>query len=337
MGKKILTLFGILVVSLVFFFHRASLPHQLESSYTEVFEYKSLINNDLSDTLSIVTYNIGFLSGMANNEPVQTEEGFYAGNQANAVTLFQEIKPSIMGFQEIDFASKRSYYYNQLDSLGHKLGFGYGAKSVNWDKGYVPFPYWPPAVHYGKMLSGQGVLSRFPILSNERIVLERPDNPWYYDRFYIDRLIQVVHLDLGEDTLVVMNIHLEAWNEETRRNQAKVVLDTYREYVQDHPVILLGDFNDEPAYDPMEGEAPSIMELFENEPRMTSAITKEEYMVSPDQYHTFDSSEPVYMIDYIFYSDQIQKISSRVLNEAGTISDHLPVYLEFVITDGSEN
>ena len=65
-----------------------------------------------------------------------------------------------------------------MDSIALYCGFLEGAYAVNWDKRYVPFPYWPPVVHFGEMLSGQGVLSKFPILMNKKIVLQKPEeNP----------------------------------------------------------------------------------------------------------------------------------------------------------------
>jgi hypothetical protein len=74
-----------------------------------------------------------------------------------------------------------------------------GAIAINWDKRYVPFPYWPITQQFGRTLSGQSILSRFPIQNHERHVLDRvAGNNWIYNAFYLDRLAQVAEIVVGE-------------------------------------------------------------------------------------------------------------------------------------------
>ena len=57
----------------------------------------------------------------------------------------------------------------------------------------MPFPYGLPSVNFGKVVSGQSILSKYSLSDYSRIVLERvEDNPFYRDAFYLDRLVQVV-------------------------------------------------------------------------------------------------------------------------------------------------
>lgn len=193
---------------------------------------------------TLMTYNSGYFSGMTNNLPVRPQRALFEKNSDTFIQHFQHHSPDFILFQEIDFFSHRSYYMDQLNLLMTQLHYSYAAKAINWDKRYVPFPYWPPAVQFGRILAGQVVVSRYPILFHQPIVLPKPQrNPFYYNTFYINRLIQVVKIEIGTHTLILLNVHLEAFDQETRQIQAQKVLEVYRSYKDQYPVIVAGDFN----------------------------------------------------------------------------------------------
>ena len=99
-------------------------------------------------------------------------------------------------------------------------------------------PYWPPSAHFGRILSGQAVLSRYPIAKNDRIVLEKvASNPFYYNAVYLDRLAQVTEVQVGGQSVILINLHLEAFDNPTRLEQTKVVKDLAARYAQDYPVL----------------------------------------------------------------------------------------------------
>ncbi len=287
-----------------------------------------------------MTYNIGYLSGMTNNLPVKTTADFFDDNLRKVNRVFSIIQPDFIGFQEIDFCSKRSFYRNQLDSLAQHTSYGYAALAVNWDKNYVPFPYWPPAAHFGRVLSGQALLSRYPIESQERIVLERPENlAFFYDPFYLDRLAQVVKVDVGR-TLVIVNVHFEAYNKQTRERQAETVLQICRNYIEEYPLLLIGDFNSLPPQTESTKEFPAkkssglekeeTIRLFLNEKFIEAAFPYSMYVKDEKSTHTFPSADPTKKIDYIFYnSNKIQPIESYVASMSDQASDHLPVVMRF--------
>lgn len=142
-----------------------------------------------SDTLSVLTYNIGYLSGMTNNLPVDRKESLFSDNLSRSIDLLNSYDFDFIGLQEVDFGASRSFNYNQFDSLGIQLDFHQGAYAINWDKLYVPFPYYPFKNHFGRMYSGQGILSKMQLVSNDLIVLRKPISaPFYYNAFYLDRL-----------------------------------------------------------------------------------------------------------------------------------------------------
>jgi endonuclease/exonuclease/phosphatase family metal-dependent hydrolase len=238
------SILGLLLVALALFFVWASSGRLPADALAQTTDYAAAPAPTAPDTLTATTYNIGYLSGMTNNEPVVRSDSFLAAKLEQALALLRAAAPDVAGFQEIDYGAARSGYVHQLDTLAAGLGYAAAARAVNWDERYLPFPYGRPAVHFGRTLSGQAVLSRFPVRRHARIVLARPPQSFVRDAFYLDRLAQVAVLDLGGRALAVVNVHLEAFHTPTREQQARTVNRLYdRLAAQGLPVLLLGDFN----------------------------------------------------------------------------------------------
>ena len=319
--KYLSRFFLLLIVAFVIFFFWASSPT------LELSEYQSMIANETKSTqkndsiFSIVTYNIGYLSGMTNNLAVESPKEFFDVNMAKVVSEIKEVKPDIMAFQEIDFDASRSYNVNQEEEIS-KLGFNYRAQTINWDERYLPFPYWPISMHYGKVVSGQSIISKYPLKEQQRIVLQRvADAPFYRDAFYLERLAQVVKVVLNGKEVVVINIHLEAYEKETRAKQFEEVLAIFNQYKEIYPTILLGDFNSR-ARD----ENAVVQKIFAMKAIGSAASDMNNLG------NTFNSKDPSKRIDYIFYTKKsIEYISGKVLNQFGQASDHLPLEMKFRI------
>ncbi|MBN2237322.1 MAG: endonuclease/exonuclease/phosphatase family protein [Bacteroidales bacterium] len=328
--KKILVLLLVLILAFLTFYFWGSSHNWNEEEYNQIkiFNQKPSVE---SDTLSVLTYNIGWLSGMTNNLPVPRSEELYADNLKQAVSFLRDINPDIIGYQEIDISAKRSYFYNQPDSLGKYLGYLNGALAVNWDKKYVPFPYWPLKYHFGELISGQYVMSNLEIEKNEYVVLPKPINaPFYYNAFYLDRLIQKTWFKTPKGDLLVMNVHLEAFDQETRMLHVDLVIEEYLKYADQLPVLLIGDFNSRAigADGPIQESARKMFELA----GVGMAISDSMFLANPAGNYTFSSGDPVEKIDYIFYNTQfIRKIDAKVIQEIGEASDHFPVWMRFVI------
>lgn len=312
-----------------------SLPNLNKNDYYRIISYE----NDpeiQSDTISVMTYNIGYVSGMTNNLAIDTDLDFYSSNLNKAANVIAQLKPDLVGFQEIDFGASRSFYQNQLDTIALTGGYANAYKSVNWDKKYVPFPYWPIKNQFGRMLSGQAILSSFPLTSAETVVLDKPEsNPFYYNAFYIDRLVQIADCMIGDQKVKLMNLHLEAFVQEARLLQASYVREIYDRYANEIPVILMGDFNSEPI---SESETVSeAIRVIMNPGNIASAISMDEYDANSVKFGTYSSNNPHKMIDYIFYNPEfIRKIDARVVSEMGEVSDHLPVWMSFEIIAKSD-
>jgi endonuclease/exonuclease/phosphatase family metal-dependent hydrolase len=287
------------------------------------------------DTVTVTTYNIGYLSGMTNNEPVVRSDSLLSAHLEQAVALLRAADPDLIAFQEIDYGAARSGYVQQLDTLARRLGYAAAAQAVNWDERYIPFPYGRPAVHFGRTVSGQAVLSRYPVRDHARRVLARPDQWIGRDAFYLDRLAQVVRLDLGGRPLVLVNVHLEAFDRNTREQQARTVRRYYDRLAQTGvPVLLMGDFNSD---DWAPGGPPprdSTLHILLDDTNLRPALP-DSVRADMTPAATYPADAPTRTIDHIFYPPTaVRPVDRRI--DCGAPSppaDHCAVTASFRLVE----
>jgi len=332
--KVLALLIGLPTVAIAAFFFWGSAGTADKQTYDDIKDYDAP-GPAVKSSYTIVSYNIGYLSGLANNTTEKLEQSFFEANQQRAIAALQAVTPDIIAFQEIDFEASRSYGVNQMDAIAEPLEMNAGAIAINWDKNYLPFPYWPPSAQFGKILSGQAITSRYLIERNRRIVLERvADESFLNKAFYLERLAQVAQISLDGQPLIVISVHLEAFDEATRVRQTRFVRSLAEDFAQTLPVIVLGDFNsalNRSSFITATGENLgetqfSIKEMLKSE-LLVPAVPSSDWN---GKNVTFPADEPAYKLDYIFYTPStLEAIESRVLPDAGDSSDHLPLLLQF--------
>lgn len=309
---------GVILAFIVAFFFWSTQHNWEEDDYIELVDIQEVTCSDVQkDSFTIMTYNLGYLSGMTNNTSFPSKD-LVVSNQNSVKEEINKLQPDILAIQEIDYDADRSYHMDQSEIIGGD-SYKFHANVVNWDVRYVPFPYWPPSANFGQVVSGQSIFSKYRLYDQDRIALCRVESePFWRDAYYLDRLAQVVKVEIAGRELVVINVHLEAWDIPTRIKQQKEVIELWNKYVNDYPLILLGDFNSDPV-----DENASILELLKLEGVQIANLPSSNYE------KTFPSNEPVERLDYIFFNDRIKCNSSRVLTEFGQASDHLPMLMNF--------
>ncbi len=297
---------------------------------------------DSVSTLRVMTWNIGYgygVGSMGAGYATKSKEEI-----DRAITAMGELirrdSIDIVLIQEIDFDSKRSGGTDQLRLLAEVSGLPYTARAVSWDANYVPFPYWPPRDHFGRVLSGAAVLSRFPIIENTAERLPKPDsNPWFYNMFYLFRMFQTVGVEIGDRTYFIANHHLESFDKHNRMEQALLARRRLAELAQRGDVLLFGgDLNSVPEtaekrsgfIDSPEDnyEADSTLAVFRGIPGFRELITAEEYASNPSPWDTYPANAPTRRVDFLFINSRFEVVGAKVVTEAGTLSDHLPVMAE---------
>lgn len=315
----------LLVMAFYLWAFQANLPSEqhvlLRGNRVSVVQVDTAALND--SVFRIMTYNLGYLSGLTNNQPVQPAKTLFDTHLKKASDLLRQKNLDIIAFQEIDYGSDRSYNMDQEELLAKAGTFPYVARAVNWDKRYVPFPYWPPTVHFGRIVSGQSLLSKYPIMDQKVDTLSKVQSaPFFYNHFYLERLAQVCRVAFQGQELIVINVHLEAFDRDTRAIHSAQVLAIYRHYAAKYPTILLGDFNSSP--DEVDATIAPFLE----------AADMQAVALAGDRLtYSYDSADPSARLDYIFYNDKLRLLAGEVITDAGTISDHLPVMASFRLAD----
>ncbi len=107
--RPILKLLVLILVAFTIFFFWASSPTMDEKEYSKLIERENLISVDNDSIYSIVTYNVGYLSGMTNNLPVAKPKELFDKNQRKVEKELRKANADIVAFQEIDYNASRSY------------------------------------------------------------------------------------------------------------------------------------------------------------------------------------------------------------------------------------
>ena len=128
----------------------------------------------LAQPIDIISWNIGycglgakqdfFMDGGTMVRPADKKD--VEENLAGIIETLKRYPSDFYFIQEMDTASKRSYYVDQAaalaDSIGAALTYTY-----NFKASYVPYPF-PPI---GKVASGVGLLTRYPFTESYRFAL----------------------------------------------------------------------------------------------------------------------------------------------------------------------
>lgn len=232
------------------------------------------------DTLKIMSYNLRF-GELATMQQI----GEYIASQT----------PDIVALQECDWDTQRSIAPHQngvkfVNELAYWSGmFGLYGKSIDFAGGYY----------------GIGLLSRYPILRSERVLL--PNDGMTEQR---SMLIADIELPSGKVVTFVCT-HLEVKSSEMRQEQVRFI-NKYLKGIKNQ-IILCGDMNAEPDSQEMQLLAKAWKNLTDND-------------------LTFSTMKPQTKIDYIWSKPlaQVELLSTRACTEV-KLSDHFPVVSEFVI------
>ncbi len=265
--------------------------------------------------LKILTWNISYGYGMHSEGTHgyrRMPKDHFESSLSSISELIRLEDPDIVLMQEVDFDSKRSYFIHELDHLARKSGLLYRDELISWNCAYVPYPGLNPLRQFGKVISGGGILSRYPLQMIQHDLLPKPkENPGIYNHFYLSRFLQMVKLRLGEapesPRLTLMNLHLEAFSKDNRELHLVKLQDRLRDFNVD---IAGGDFN-------------GSIHLFPE--------TLAHWQELPASEPTFPSVNPTERLDgFIIKKSRILNSSVKTL-DTGIVSDHFPLLLEFEV------
>jgi len=164
-----------------------------------------------------------------------------------------------------------------------------------------------------RMISGPNANYAFfrfgnALLTRHRIIYHRHH---YLPSRREQRGVDEVALDLGGQSLRVLNTHLGLGHKEQRQQIEELIrIGSYLP----GPVLLTGDFNLEPSHWLLEG-----------------FVFQEVSMAVGNSYKTFPAWNPAYQIDHIWYSPHFLPLQAQPVAWDG--SDHLPVIATLTLVE----
>jgi len=324
---------------------QAQEPAEVANNTATVKEYV-----ELAKPIDIISWNIGycglgaaqdfFMDGGTMVRPSDKKE--VEENLAGIIQTLKRYPSDFYFIQEMDKASKRSYYIDQTAALTEVLGTAL-TYTYNFKVSYVPYPI-PPI---GKVASGVGLFTRYPFTEAYRFALPVPFK-WPVSMVNLKRCMLITRfpLECGQE-LVIAVLHLEAYDEgEGKIAQTKAVADFIRaEYEAGNYVIAGGDFNQTfpgtqlsyPLYDEfwvpgaMDGGLLPVGWQFAVDDRTPSCrLNKAPYTPALTD-ENIRKKWPYYVIDGFIVSPNISVLSVETLDESFRYADHNPIKLRVML------
>jgi endonuclease/exonuclease/phosphatase family metal-dependent hydrolase len=318
----------------------AQAPRGFEADVERIADVDAGIGVDAADsrTLRVLVWNVAWGYGFGSDGSGQAKPAeHFARSVQRMAALVRASDADVVLLQEIDFDATRSHHVDQAEAIARAAGLPYVARAVSWKANWVPFPYWPPSEHFGRMRSGGAILSRYPLSAHDVELFAKPDsNPLYYNLFYLFRYAQQVRIDTPVGELFVVNVHLEAFDADNRMAQARRLAARLGAKIT--PLTILGgDFNspppeteaksgfaDEPQTDFTGDDTVAVLRQIEG---LTDAFAPADYRASPATYFTFPASAPNRKLDHALVGSGFIVREARVYREADDVSDHLPLLI----------
>lgn len=291
-------------------------------------------------SLRVLSFNMHYGVGAPDDRHQRASAADIERNLDRIGHIIRQMGIDVALLQEVDFCADRTGCVNEMERIAKAAGMRYMAPAVTWLVNYLPFPYWPPSDFYGKIDSGQVVLSRWPITLNRRLALPKPEEwSFLYRAFYLERVIQHVRLNVAGTPIDILNIHAESGSVPARQLHAERIRDYARPFAKG-PLLVAGDFNatppeaakrhdfaDEPEQDQRQDRSVATL----RETGLQEIIPADRYRLNETQALTFPAPKPTRRLDYLYYSASFSLEKGRVLTEVGPLSDHLPLFASFLL------
>lgn len=301
-----------------------------------------------SDSLSFVTWNIGY-SGLGPDVDFFYDGGTNVITPKNLVEkYFAGIKKTVSGYkntdfvllQEVDQNSKRSHRineYKEISALNSKWNATFGK---NYDVNFVPVPYYEPM---GDVIGGLATYTSYQSAGNTRY--QFPGNfSWPTGLFFLDRcfLLQRFPTKNGKE-LIVINTHNSAYDDDgSLKKQQMVYMKEVliEEYKKGNYVVVGGDWNQTPpGFDNKKFAKVGGEEVREQIPVSFDYMpegwlwaydpdvpTNRKVATAYDPAKTFRT-----VIDFFLLSPNIKLTKVKGNQTNFQYSDHQPVYMEVVL------
>lgn len=305
----------------------------------------------VGDRVDVLCWNIGF-GGLGDNADFFMDGGTMVKpstkervteNLAAIGDFLADEQADIVMLQEVDEKSTHSYYMDERAVLAKSLaagGLSYEhSLAYNYKTLFVPYPL-PPI---GREQAGQVTFSAYPVEAAARVSLPCPFSyPVRLANLKRCLLVSRIPLADSEKELVVVNLHLEAYDDgEGKREQTRMLAQILREEAdKGNYVIAGGDFNQ--SLDSVDLSAYPVQKEGLWEPGMIETGAFEDLQCLMDvrvpscrsldrPYDAADAAFQYYVLDGFLLSENLAVERFETVDLGFVNSDHNPVRLRVTL------
>jgi endonuclease/exonuclease/phosphatase family metal-dependent hydrolase len=201
--------------------------------------------------LTLMTWNLGYAGlgeeadfFMDGGKEVLARDSATVAEHLRRIEQVLDAQPEdIYLLQEVDTASRRSYYINEVQSITDRARGFYDSFALNFKVFFVPYPFTNPT---GRVRSGILSLSRYK--PKEAARMQLPGSMlWPVSAFVLDRCMLVMRMEREDGRQwVIVNLHLSAYDPGGKlRAQQLPFVEGFAEdeYRKGNYVVLGGDWN----------------------------------------------------------------------------------------------
>ena len=316
---------------------------------------KSIVQQIDKDTLDLLTWNIGYGGLGAESDffyangrillsggmMIRPPESIVKKNTAGALQTVKAHPADIILLQEVDIASKRSYYINQYDAIGKLFPNYESTFGDNFRVAYNPVPVFEPWRAYGYAHSGIATYTRYATTKTTRYQLPGkfswPNRLFLLDRCALEHRFKVKN---GKE-LIVYNVHNSAYDKDGRikRLQTEYLKELWlAEYAAGNYVIVGGDWNQVPPFfdpnffhpnTPARKNANIDSELMPNDWRWIYDPTIPTVRDTREIYKKGQTYSK--LIDFFLLSPNLQVLQAKGIDLDFQYSDHQPVSIKIAL------
>lgn len=336
--KKLGYALGVLVLVLVLLLGFLTLveyrPEDIEEIATDSFKAID------KDELSFISLNIGY-GALGKDEDFFMDGGVKVMPdnkkvvEDHLVGIQQILKDNPSDFyliQEVDRDSKRSFGINQADLIEDTLNLESNF-ALNYKAFYVPYP-WPTI---GKVDSGLQTLSDYRPISAYRKSLPVPFK-WPVRTVNLKRslLVEEYELDGRDEKFVLINVHLEAYDDgQGKIEQSKALVELAETYYNEgHYVLIGGDWNQVfPGGEIYPEQSPDLWQggllVEEDLPQEWRYAADPSTATCRSNHAPYEGHEDhqLYLIDGYLLSPNLELLEVETLDCGFVYTDHNPVTL----------
>ncbi|HLD38979.1 MAG TPA: endonuclease/exonuclease/phosphatase family protein [archaeon] len=234
---------------------------------------------------------------------------WYEEKIKNIIKVIKELNPDIVCLQEIDLNSEHNDYKNVPEEI---------AKSLKYHHFYKPSMKFKNKK--GWEFLGNGIYSKFPLLSQKMTYIQKPSGIDDYDkqgRIYIEAKIK-----LGKKLLTIGTVHVSYSHRFEITSRKIEEVDKLVKIIKKKQkmFILTGDMNSKPS-------SYTVKQLEKFLKNSGPNYTQKTWTTKPFDYKGFNETKLRWRLDYVFASKDIHVIKSKIIKTK--FSDHLPILVEF--------